>query len=183
MPLRPSGSGPRLDHTITPSFGSPSRHGSVHNDRRRHPFEGIGGANSCPQTGSKLRQPGGEAMRSAHRSCTLYSGLLGVAAHIGLVAGLVTSLAALATPSRADPIPAGWEASKVEPVGYTSVGDRKGAFKMALKKVNGRWYMYLSHLWHYGWSIVDVTDPRDPKFVKFIPGSDNTWNIQVTLHD
>jgi hypothetical protein len=54
---------------------------------------------------------------------------------------------------------------------------------MAIKKVNGRWYMYLSHLWHYGWSILDITDPRDPKLVKFIPGADNTWNIQVTLHD
>jgi hypothetical protein len=82
-----------------------------------------------------------------------------------------------------DPIPPGWEASRMEPVGYTDVGGRKGAFKMAIKKVNGRWYMYLGHLWHYGWSIVDVTDPRDPKFVKFVPGSDNTWNIQVTLHD
>jgi len=38
-------------------------------------------------------------------------------------------------------------------------------------------------LWHPGWSILDVTDPRDPKFVKYIPGADNTWNIQVTLHD
>ena len=71
----------------------------------------------------------------------------------------------------------------MEPVGYTDVGGRKGAFKMAIKKANGRWYMYLSHLWHYGWSIVDVTDPRDPKFIKHIPGANNTWNIQVTLHD
>ena len=71
----------------------------------------------------------------------------------------------------------------MEPVGYTDVGGRKGAFKMAIKKANGRWYMYLSHLWHYGWSIVDVTDPRDPKLVKFISGASNTWNIQVTLHD
>jgi hypothetical protein len=97
--------------------------------------------------------------------------------------GAITVIVGLATPALADPIPPGWEASKMEPVGYSSVDNRKGAFKMALKKVNGRWYMYLSHLWHYGWSIVDVTDPRDPKFVKFIPGSDNTWNIQVTLHD
>ena len=71
----------------------------------------------------------------------------------------------------------------MQPVGYSGVDNRKGAFKMAIKKANGRWYMYVSHLWHDGWSILDVTDPRDPKFVKFIPGSDNTWNIQVTLHD
>ena len=86
-----------------------------------------------------------------------------------------------AGPGRPDP--PGWEASNMQPVGYSGVDNRKGAFKMAIKKVNGRWYMYVSHLWHYGWSILDVTDPRDPKVVKFIPGSDNTWNIQVTLQD
>src|SRR5207244_5862503 len=101
-----------------------------------------------------------------------------LAAGAVVVAGL-----GLGAPAVADPIPPGWEASKLAPIGYSSVGDRKGAFKMALKKVNGRWYMYMGHLWDYGWSILDVTDPRDPKFVKFIPGADNTWNIQVTLHD
>ena len=71
----------------------------------------------------------------------------------------------------------------MEPVGYSGVDSRKGAFKMAIKKVNGRWYLYMGHLWHYGWSIVDVTDPKDPKFVKTIPGPANTWTIQMTLHD
>ena len=28
-----------------------------------------------------------------------------------------------------------------------------------------------------------VTDPANPKYVKFIPGPDNTWTIQTTLHD
>jgi hypothetical protein len=100
-----------------------------------------------------------------------------------VVLGAAAIVVGLAAPAMADPIPAGWEASKMEPVGYSGVDNRKGAFKMALKKVNGRWYMYMGHLWHYGWSILDVTDPRDPKFVKFIPGADNTWTIQVTLHD
>src|SRR5262249_57236805 len=45
------------------------------------------------------------------------------------------------------------------------------------------WYLYMGHLWHYGWSIVDVTDPKDPKFVKTIQGPKNTWTIQMTLHD
>src|SRR5262249_16537992 len=69
--------------------------------------------------------------------------------------------------------------------GFTlrSLSGRKGAFKMAIKKVNGRWYLYMGHLWHYGWSIVDVTDSKDPKFVKTIQGPKNTWTIQMTLHD
>jgi hypothetical protein len=99
-------------------------------------------------------------------------------------AAIAVGACGFAAQACADPIPPGWEASHMEPVGYTDVAGRKGAFKMAIKKAaNGRWYMYLGHLWHYGWSIVDVTDPRDPKFVKFVSGADNTWNIQVTLHD
>jgi len=41
----------------------------------------------------------------------------------------------------------------------------------------------MGHLWHYGWSIADVTDPREPKFLKTVPGPGNTWTIQMTLHD
>jgi hypothetical protein len=89
----------------------------------------------------------------------------------------------VATESHADSIPPGWEAHNMEPIGYSGLDNRKGAFKVAIKKVNGRWYLYMGHLWHYGWSIVDVTDPRDPKFVKTVPGPGNTWTIQMTLHD
>lgn len=32
------------------------------------------------------------------------------------------------------------------------------AFKMAIRKINGLWYLYTGHLWHRGRSIVDVTD-------------------------
>ena len=91
--------------------------------------------------------------------------------------------AGLAARSHADSIPPGWEANNMEPIGYSALGNRKGAFKMAIKKVNGHWYLYMGHLWHYGWSIVDVTDPKDPKFVKTVPGPGNTWTIQMTLHD
>jgi hypothetical protein len=87
------------------------------------------------------------------------------------------------TTSTADPIPAGWEASNFEPLGYSNLDNRRGAFKMTIKKAaNGRWYMYLGHLWHRGWTIVDVTDPKDPTFVKHIPGPSDTWTIQVTSH-
>jgi len=91
--------------------------------------------------------------------------------------------AGLAARSYADSIPPGWEANNMEPIGYSALDNRKGAFKMAIKKVNGHWYLYMGHLWHYGWSIVDVTDPKDPKFVKTVPGPGNTWTIQMTLHD
>jgi hypothetical protein len=40
----------------------------------------------------------------------------------------------------------------------------------------------MGHLWSRGWSIVDVTDPANPIYIKFIKGPDNTWTIQMTLH-
>lgn len=92
----------------------------------------------------------------------------------------------LAGTALADPIPQGWEAKDFKPVGYTGLGGKPGGFKMAIKKVgegaSARWYMYLGHFWDAGWSIVDVTKPEDPKFVKFIPGPDNTQTTQVSLH-
>jgi hypothetical protein len=99
------------------------------------------------------------------------------------IGAVVVAAASLAARSHADAIPPGWEANNMEPIGYSGLENRKGAFKMAIKKVNGRWYLYMGHLWHYGWSIVDVTDPKDPKFLKTIPGPGNTWTIQMTLHD
>jgi hypothetical protein len=85
--------------------------------------------------------------------------------------------------ARADQIPAGWEASNMKPIGYSDIDGRGGAFKMAIRQVNGHWYLYMGHLWNRGWSIVDVTDPTNPKVAKFIPGPDNTFTIQMEFHD
>jgi hypothetical protein len=79
-------------------------------------------------------------------------------------------------------IPEGWQAEHITPIGYSDLGGRLGAFKIAVTEKDGRWYLYLGHLWHCGWSIVEVTDPANPRYVKFIEGPANTWTIQVTLH-
>ena len=68
----------------------------------------------------------------------------------------------------------------VRVVGYTELNDRP-AFKMSILEVNGSWFMYVGHLWHSGWSIIDVTDPSKPEVVKFIPGPANTWTIQMEV--
>jgi hypothetical protein len=92
------------------------------------------------------------------------------------------AMALLAAPALADPIPKGWEARNMHPIGYSDLNGRD-AFKLAIRHVGDHWYLYMGHLWSHGWSIVDVTDPTHPKYVKFIPGPDNTWTIQMTLHD
>ena len=81
----------------------------------------------------------------------------------------------------ADKIPVGWEASNMKPIGYSDL-EGHGAFKMTIRQVNHHWYLYMGHLWLHGWSIVDVTDPTNPKLVKFIKGPDNTWTIQMEMH-
>jgi hypothetical protein len=92
---------------------------------------------------------------------------------------------ALPLPAKAaaDDIPPGWAASNMTPVGYSDLDGRGGAFKMAIRHVNDHWYLYMGHLWSRGWTILDVTDPANPKVAKFIPGFPNTWSIQMELHD
>ncbi len=70
----------------------------------------------------------------------------------------------------------------MELVGYHDLGDRP-AFKTAIQEVDGRFYLYLSHFWESGWSVFDVTEPADPKLLKFIEGPDNTWTLQVQVAD
>jgi len=95
---------------------------------------------------------------------------------------VVLVVTSLTTRVAADQIPQGWKAHNMQPVGYSDM-DGRPPFKLAIKRVGDKWYLYTGHLWHDGWSIVDVTDPANPKYVKFIPGMPNSWNIQVTLHD
>ena len=73
-------------------------------------------------------------------------------------------------------------ASNVEAIGYLPLQD-KPAFKMALHKAGERWYWYCAHLWESGWSIVEVTDPRKPRFVRFIAGPPNSWTLQIQIAD
>jgi len=57
---------------------------------------------------------------------------------------------------------------KIRVVGYTELDDRP-AFKMSILEVNGSWFMYVGHLWHSGWSIIDVTDPANPYLLSLLP--------------
>jgi hypothetical protein len=52
-----------------------------------------------------------------------------------------------------------------------------------MQEKNGRWYLYLAHLWHSGWSVLDVTDPSAPQHAAFIDGPENTWTIQIQVAD
>lgn len=82
----------------------------------------------------------------------------------------------------ADPIPKGWEAENMKPVGYSDLDGRGGAFKLAIRHAGDKWYMYMGHFWLNGWLIADVTEPTNPKFVKFVEGPANTSTYQMEYH-
>ena len=82
----------------------------------------------------------------------------------------------------AQEIPPGYFAKNIEPLGYHDLKG-KPAFKLAMQEVNRRWYLYVAHLWHRGWSVLEVTDPAEPQLCAFVPGPENTWTIQVQVAD
>ncbi|MBI4484942.1 MAG: hypothetical protein HY655_02925, partial [Acidobacteria bacterium] len=58
-------------------------------------------------------------------------------------AALVAGAAMLLTGPHvsADQIPTGGEAHNMKAIGYSGLDGRGGAFKMAIKEVNGKWYL------------------------------------------
>lgn len=76
-------------------------------------------------------------------------------------------------------MPAAWNTSLLA---YHDLGGRPG-MKMGLHEADGRFYLYLGSYWHYGWSIVEVTDPRRPRLVRFIEGPANTSCDQMQVAD
>ena len=49
----------------------------------------------------------------------------------------------------------------VEVVGYCDM-DGRPAFKMCVREAGDHWYLYTGHFWHHWWSIIDISDPRNP---------------------
>src|SRR5258708_30808042 len=88
--------------------------------------------------------------------------------------------AILLAPGALAQIPPGSIASNVHVIGYSDV-DGRPPFKLSIRQANGRWYLYAGHLWHRGWTILDVTDPAKPAVANFVPGPANTWTIQIEI--
>jgi hypothetical protein len=98
------------------------------------------------------------------------------------VRALAFAFTFLACAACADTPPPGWTASNVEFVGYTMMNEHS-AFKITMTRAGDRWYIIGGHYNIAGWSVVDVTDPKNPRVAKFIPGPANTSTNQVDLAD
>lgn len=70
----------------------------------------------------------------------------------------------------------------VELVSYHCLQGRPG-FKLALLHYGSHWLLYMGHIWHTGWSVLDVTDASSPRFVGFLEGPSDTWTLQVQVAD
>lgn len=77
-------------------------------------------------------------------------------------------------------LPQPFAASNIDPIGYSEL-DGRPAFKMAIREVQGRWYLYTGHFWDSGWSVIDVTDPTAPEVLTFVAGPANMATLQVDL--
>jgi hypothetical protein len=60
------------------------------------------------------------------------------------------------------------QSKNMELVAYHDLNNRPG-FQMAIQSVKNRWYLYVAHWKAQGFTIMDVTEPEKPKFVKFVP--------------
>lgn len=78
--------------------------------------------------------------------------------------------------------PAALESRGLRLAGYHDLDGRPG-FKLAMQEVSGRWFLYLAHLWHSGWSVLDVTEPAAPRLLRTLEGPPDTWTIQVQVAD
>jgi hypothetical protein len=98
---------------------------------------------------------------------------------------LVGTTSLMPLPAAADPIPPGGQTHNLEVIGFSGLGGHPGAFKIVPHQKNGHWYIYAGQSFDQGWSIVDVTDPKNPRYVKFIPYKTPTKGVvtaQMTLH-
>src|SRR5258708_3975175 len=105
----------------------------------------------------------------------------------GASALLLATATFFGTPVLADEPPAGWHVSNLDLVGFTGLGGHPRAFQLASKRAtNDHGYLDAGHSFDQGWSIIDVTDPAKPRYVKFIPyqtAAKEVLTAQVTLHD
>ena len=75
-------------------------------------------------------------------------------------------------------------ARNIEFVAHSNLDGRIDGIQLQFQTVGGRHYLYVGHIWSYGVSIVDVTNPRDPLVAAFIPTpNEHTKHTKVQVAD
>jgi hypothetical protein len=64
-------------------------------------------------------------------------------------------------------------------IGHSDIDGRGDGLQLMVH----RGHAYIGHPWSRGISIVDVSDPKRPGAVTYVPAPPNTWNIHLQTHD
>lgn len=70
-------------------------------------------------------------------------------------------------------------AHNIDFVSYSDQGGRGDGVQIMINKGHA----YIGHMFSNGVTVLDVTDPRHPRPVNFLPAPPNTWNIHLQTHD
>ncbi|MBL8906049.1 MAG: hypothetical protein JNM20_05160 [Rhizobiales bacterium] len=70
-------------------------------------------------------------------------------------------------------------ANKMRLIGHSDQGGRPDGVQLMVH----RGFAYVGHMFSKGFSVIDVSDPRNPKAVNYIAAPENTWNIHLQTHD
>lgn len=70
-------------------------------------------------------------------------------------------------------------AYKLRLIGHSDQGGRPDGVQLMVH----RGFAYVGHMFSKGFSVIDVSDPRDPKPVNYIAAPENTWNIHLQTHN
>ena len=63
-------------------------------------------------------------------------------------------------------------------IGHSDQGGRPDGVQLMVNKGHA----FIGHMFSKGFSVVDCTNPRDPKPVTYVPAPHNTWNIHLQTH-
>ena len=69
-------------------------------------------------------------------------------------------------------------AKNMKLIGHSDQGGRPDGVQLMLNKGHA----FIGHMFSRGFSVVDCTDPRQPKTVNYIEAPHNTWNIHLQTH-
>lgn len=67
----------------------------------------------------------------------------------------------------------------IEVCSFHDLNGHPSGFQMALQKKNGKYYIYIASYRYNGVNILEVTDPKNPRFVQFLQGPDGGPNQLV----
>jgi len=64
-------------------------------------------------------------------------------------------------------------------IGHSDMGGRPDGVQLMVNKGHA----FIGHMFSKGFSVADVSDPRNIKPVGYIPAPENTWNIHLQTHE